>query len=63
MECLDICSTFKVLTACSLINEYCNIADVDLDLPGIVPEHSVLMLEININTNNHSIIDSDVEYY
>ncbi len=62
MECLDICATFKVLTARSIISEYCNIADVDLDLPDIVPDHSVIMLELNINKNNHSIVDSGVEY-
>ncbi len=39
MECLDICLTIKVLTAHSLISEYC-IGDIDLDLPGIVPDHS-----------------------
>ncbi len=57
MECLDICSTFKDLTADSFINEYCNIVDLVLDLPGTVPDHSVLMPTININI----IVDSDIE--
>ena len=50
--CLNNCIKCEVKTARSLINEYCIPADIDVNLPGMIPDHSVLLL--NVKTNSHT---------
>ncbi len=44
---LKICLEFKVHTAREMINIYCNVTDVHIDLSKNIPDHSILRLTVN----------------
>lgn len=54
MNNIENCIKCEVKTARSMIDEFCDISDADLNVRGMVPDHSVLLLEfkIDVNVNN-----------
>ncbi len=44
---LKHCLEFKVHTAREMINKYCNVTDVHIDLSNNIPDHSILTLTVN----------------
>ena len=54
IDLLEQCVSFHVYTARSLINKFCNIRNMDIDIPGKIPDHSVLQLKIYTGYSTHA---------
>ncbi len=47
IETIEQCVEFKVKTSRDMVNTYCNITDVNIDLSKIIPDHSVLTFKFD----------------
>ncbi len=61
-DMLNKCIKFEVSRSRELINKYCNVADVDLNLQGCIPDHSLLMLKIQVGCNAEQSLPESVLY-
>ncbi len=64
VENMARCKSFLVNTARNMIDLYCNISEEVYNIPGMIPDHSVLYMEINTSYRSSDIHvnDSRIEY-
>ena len=56
LDSIERCLEFKVCTSRDLINRFCNIVDIDMDLSKMIPDHSALLLTFETSPHRlHSI--------
>ncbi len=56
IDCLTQCCEFKVQTARDMVNLYCDIEDVDIDLSKMIPDHSILTLKFDTRAYRPSVL-------
>ena len=43
VDMIYFCKQFKVYTARSLVNDFCDMSDIDVNIAGGIPDHSALV--------------------
>ena len=58
VEMVPYCKQFQVYTARSLVNTYCDLSEMDVNVAGGIPDHSVLVLTAHTGFNG-KLYDSE----